>query len=330
MSAFCNRIAGRVHRALKIQNVRQLSVSSPYCAGEQGKLFPVVKTPMLPEGSFKGKTVFITGGGTGLGKGMTTMLARLGAQVVITSRKIDVLEKTAAEISKETGSKVIAVAADVRKPETIEKAVDQCVAEFGLPHVVINNAAGNFISPSERLSPNAWRTITDIVLNGSAYVTLDIGKRLIAAGQGAAFLAITTIYAESGSGYVSPSAAAKAGVEAMTKSLASEWGKYGIRLNCIAPGPIQTVGAFSRLDPTGQFIDNVKEVMPVGRLGEVEEIANLASYLVSDYASWVTGEVVRFDGGEFIGRAGSFNELRQVTKEQWDIMEEMIRNTKGS
>ncbi|XP_033753900.1 2,4-dienoyl-CoA reductase, mitochondrial-like isoform X1 [Pecten maximus] len=330
MSAFCSRVAGKIRRTLRIQNVRHLSVSSPCRVGEQGKLFPVVRTPMLPENSFKGKTVFITGGGTGLGKGMTTMLARLGAQVVITSRRIDVLESTAAEISKETGSKVLAVAADVRKPETVEKAVDQCVEEFGLPHIVINNAAGNFISPSERLSPNAWKTITDIVLNGSAYVTLDIGKRLIAAGQGAAFLSITTIYAESGSAYVSPSAAAKAGVEAMTKSLASEWGKYGIRLNCLAPGPIHTVGAFSRLDPTGQFIDNVKEVMPVGRLGEVEELANLASYLVSDYASWITGEVVRFDGGEFIGRAGSFNELRQVTNEQWDIMEEMIRKTKGS
>lgn len=285
---------------------------------------------MLPADSFKGKTVFITGGGTGLGKGMTTMLARLGAQVVITSRKIDVLETTAAEIAEETGSKVLAVAADVRDPETVKKAVDQCVEAFGLPNVVINNAAGNFISPSERLSPNAWRTITDIVLNGSAYVTLEIGKRLIAAEQGAAFLSITTIYAESGSAYVSPSAAAKAGVEAMTKSLASEWGKYGIRLNCIAPGPIHTVGAFSRLDPTGQFIDSVKEIMPSGRLGEVEEIANLASYLVSDYASWVTGEVVRFDGGEFVSRAGSFNELRQVSKEQWDLMEQMIRKTKGS
>ncbi|XP_069113399.1 2,4-dienoyl-CoA reductase [(3E)-enoyl-CoA-producing], mitochondrial-like [Argopecten irradians] len=333
MSAFSSRVAGKLHRVFKnkIKNVRYLSVSTP-CCGEhpQAKMFPVMRTPMLPADSFKGKTVFITGGGTGLGKGMTTMLARLGAQVVITSRKIDVLETTAAEIAEETGSKVLAVAADVRDPETVKKAVDQCVEAFGLPNVVINNAAGNFISPSERLSPNAWRTITDIVLNGSAYVTLEIGKRLIAAEQGAAFLSITTIYAESGSAYVSPSAAAKAGVEAMTKSLASEWGKYGIRLNCIAPGPIHTVGAFSRLDPTGQFIDSVKEIMPSGRLGEVEEIANLASYLVSDYASWVTGEVVRFDGGEFVSRAGSFNELRQVSKEQWDLMEQMIRKTKGS
>ncbi|XP_060075246.1 2,4-dienoyl-CoA reductase [(3E)-enoyl-CoA-producing], mitochondrial-like [Ylistrum balloti] len=331
MSAFCSRLVGKVNRTFNIQNgcIRHLSVSSPCFVGEQAKMFPIVKTPILPEGSFKGKTVFITGGGTGLGKGMTTMLARLGAKVVITSRRIDVLENTAAEISKETGSKVLAVAADVRKPETVEKAVDQCVKAFGLPNVVINNAAGNFISPSERLSPNAWKTITDIVLNGSAYVTLNIGKRLIAAGQGAAFLAITTIYAESGSAYVSPSAAAKAGVEAMTKSLASEWGKYGIRLNCIAPGPMNTVDAFSRLDPTGQFIDSKKEVLPVGRLGEVEELSNLASYLVSDYASWVTGEVVRFDGGKYVGRAGSFNELHQVTKEQWDIHEEMIRKTKG-
>ncbi|KAK3605737.1 hypothetical protein CHS0354_013535 [Potamilus streckersoni] len=287
-------------------------------------------TPMLPEGTFKSKVAFITGGGTGLGKGMAFTLSKLGAQVVITSRKMDVLKKTADEIEKQTGNKVLPLSADVRNPEEVKAAVDECVATFGLPHVIINNAAGNFISPSERLSPNGWKTVTDIVLNGTAYVTLDIGKRLIAAGQGAAFLAITTIYAESGSAFVVPSAAAKAGVEAMAKSLASEWGRYGIRYNCIAPGPIETKGAFSRLDPTGKFKQRMIDVLPVGRLGEVPEIANLAAYIVSDYANWMSGEVVRFDGGEYVSRAGEFNELRVITKEQWDMMEKMIRSTKGS
>lgn len=297
---------------------------------DHAKHFPVVKTPMLPAGSFEGKIAFITGGGTGLGKEMTTMLSRLGANVIITSRKLDVLEKTASEITNDTGKKVLAVSADVRDPSSISTAVDKCVSEFGLPNIIINNAAGNFVSPAERLSANAWKTITDIVLNGTAYVTLDIGKRLIKAGQGAAFLSITTIYAESGSGYVAPSAAAKAGVEALTKSLSSEWGKYGMRLNCIAPGPIYTKGAFDRLDPTGQWIDRVLDVIPTGRLGEKNEIANLAAYLVSDYASWISGEIVRFDGGEYYSRAGEFNELRQITNEQWDMMEAMIRKTKGS
>lgn len=284
---------------------------------------------MLPEGTFKGKTAFITGGGTGLGKGMSAMLSRLGAQVVITSRKMDVLEKAASEITKETGNKVLPIAADVRDPASIKKAVDECVAKFGLPNIIVNNAAGNFISPSERLSPNAWKTIIDIVLNGSALVSLDIGKRLIQAGQGASFLAITTIYAASGSGFVTPSAAAKAGVECLTKSLAAEWGRYGIRFNCIAPGPIETKGAFGRLDPTGSWKDKLYDVLPVGRLGEIPEIANLAAYMVSDYASWMTGEIVRFDGGEYVSRAGEFNDLKVVKKEHWDQLESMIRKAKS-
>ncbi|KAL3859788.1 hypothetical protein ACJMK2_009982 [Sinanodonta woodiana] len=307
-----------------------LRISHRYASGDQSKFFPAKMIPMLPEGTFKSKVAFITGGGTGLGKGMAFTLSQLGAHVVITSRKMDVLKKTAEEIEQQTGNKVLPLSADVRNPEEVKTAVDECVSTFGLPNVIINNAAGNFISPSERLSPNGWKTVTDIVLNGTAYVTLDIGKRLIAAGQGAAFLAITTVYAESGSAFVVPSAAAKAGVEAMAKSLASEWGRYGIRYNCIAPGPIETKGAFSRLDPTGKFKQRMIDVLPVGRLGEVAEIANLVAYIVSDYANWMSGEVVRFDGGEYVSRAGEFNELRDITKDQWDMMEKMIRSTKGS
>ncbi|KAF7708816.1 2,4-dienoyl-CoA reductase, mitochondrial isoform X2 [Silurus meridionalis] len=296
----------------------------------QAGFFPQTEGVMLPPGTFQNKVAFITGGGTGLGKGMATTLSALGAQCVIASRKLDVLKQTAEEISHQTGNKVHAVQCDVRDPGSVKAAVDQLVNDVGLPDVVINNAAGNFISPSEKLSANAWRTITDIVLNGTAYITLDIGKRLIKAEKGAAFLAITTIYAESGSGFVVPSASAKAGVEALFKSLAAEWGRYGMRFNVIQPGPIKTKGAFSRLDPAGVFEKSMIERIPVGRLGTPGEIANLAAYLCSDYASWVSGAIIRMDGGEYVFMAGEFNSLIKVTPEQWVMMEAMIRSTKGS
>ncbi|XP_062986991.1 2,4-dienoyl-CoA reductase [(3E)-enoyl-CoA-producing], mitochondrial [Elgaria multicarinata webbii] len=296
----------------------------------QAGFFSPLHKVMLPPDAFHGKVAFITGGGTGLGKGMTTALSNLGAVCVIASRKLDVLKETAEEISSKTGNKVHAVQCDVRDPESVSSAISQLIDVAGHPSVIINNAAGNFVSPSERLSANAWKTITDIVLNGTAYITLGIGKELIKAQKGAAFLAITTVYAESGSGFVSPSASAKAGVEALCKSLAAEWGRYGMRFNVIQPGPIKTKGAFSRLDPTGVFEKVMLERIPCGRLGTVEEIANLATYLCSDYASWVNGAVIRMDGGEYVSMAGEFNELRKVTNEQWKMMEEIIRKTKGS
>ncbi|NXL93985.1 DECR protein, partial [Alectura lathami] len=296
----------------------------------QAAFFSPLQKVMLPPNSFQGKVAFITGGGTGLGKGMTTALSSLGATCVISSRKLDVLKGTAEEISSKTGNKVYPIQCDVRDPVSVKNAVAELIKVAGHPNVVINNAAGNFISPSERLSANAWKTITDIVLNGTAFVTLEVGKELIKVQKGAVFLAITTVYAESGSGFVLPSASAKAGVEAMSKSLAAEWGKYGMRFNVIQPGPVKTKGAFSRLDPTGTFENKIIERIPCGRLGTAEEIANLAAYLCSDYASWVNGAVVRMDGGEYVSMAGEFNDLREVTKEQWDIMEAMIRKTKGS
>uniref|UniRef100_A0A8C6ZWG1 2,4-dienoyl-CoA reductase 1 n=2 Tax=Nothoprocta perdicaria TaxID=30464 RepID=A0A8C6ZWG1_NOTPE len=296
----------------------------------QATFFSPVQKAMLPPNTFQGKLAFITGGGTGLGKGMTTALSSLGATCVIASRKLDVLKGTAEEISSKTGNKVYAIQCDVRDPVSVKNAVAELIQLAGLPNIVINNAAGNFVSPSERLSANAWKTITDIVLNGTAFITLEIGKELIKAQKGAVFLSITTIYAESGSGFVVPSASAKAGVEALSKSLAAEWGKYGMRFNVIQPGPIKTKGAFSRLDPTGTFESKLIERIPCGRLGTVEEIANLATYFCSDYASWVNGAVIRMDGGEFVSMAGEFNDLRKVTKEQWDTMEAMIRKTKGS
>lgn len=296
----------------------------------QAKFFPAAEDVMLPAGSFKNRVAFITGGGTGLGRAMTATLSQLGAQCVIASRKLDVLQKTAEEISSQTGNKVHAVQCDVRDPQAVARCVDQMETLTGLPDVIINNAAGNFICPSERLSPNGWKTITDIVLNGTAFITLELGKRLIQSQKGASFLAITTIYAESGSGFVVPSASAKAGVEALYKSLAAEWGRYGHRFNIIQPGPIKTKGAFSRLDPTGAFEKEMIHRMPTGRLGKPGEIANMAAYMSSDYASWLSGAVIRLDGGEYVWMAGEFNHLQKVTPDQWNMMEAMIRNTKGS
>eukprot|EP00731_Ephydatia_muelleri_P027030 Em0018g1130a len=266
---------------------------------------------MLPPGTFSNKTAVITGGGTGLGKGIAQQLSMLGARVAICSRKLDVLQRSAKEISEVTGNVVVPIQVDVRDPESVGRALDTVVSQLGLPHVVVNNAAGNFVAPTERLSSNAW-------------------KRLIKAKQGASFLAISASYAQVGSGYVMPSAVSKAGVEAMSKSLASEWAKYGMRFNVIQPGPIQTKGAFSRLDPTGEFTNAMVDTIPVGRLGEIEEHSNLATYLVSDYASWINGAVVTMDGGQLPNMAGLFNRLDKVTQEQWDMMESLIRKTKGS
>ncbi|XP_044524311.1 2,4-dienoyl-CoA reductase [(3E)-enoyl-CoA-producing], mitochondrial [Gracilinanus agilis] len=321
------RAFGLPSRRLFSCGTKELCQSS---SAARAKFFEPLKKVMLPPNSFKGKVAFITGGGTGLGKGMTTALSSLGATCVIASRNIDVLKATAEEISSQTGNKVHAIQCDVRNPEMVKNAVSELIGVAGHPDVIINNAAGNFISPSERLSPNAWKTITDIVLNGTAHVTLEIGKELIKAQKGAAFLAITTIYAQCGSGFVVPSASAKAGVEILNMSLASEWGKYGMRFNVIQPGPIKTKGAFSRLDPTGAFEKELVERIPCGRLGTVEELANLAVFLCSDFASWINGSVIRFDGGEHVYLAGEFNKLDKVPKEQWALLEQMIRKTKGS
>eukprot|EP00004_Rigifila_ramosa_P013961 TRINITY_DN3133_c0_g1_i1.p1 TRINITY_DN3133_c0_g1~~TRINITY_DN3133_c0_g1_i1.p1 ORF type:complete len:303 (-),score=60.59 TRINITY_DN3133_c0_g1_i1:41-832(-) len=263
---------------------------------------------------------------------MALMLSSLGARVAISSRKADVLEATAAEIRTKTGGDVLVLPADVRDAAAVAGALTSLEASWGCksPDIVINNAAGNFVAPTERLSANAWRTIIDIVLNGTAIWTLESGKRMIKAGRPGVFLSTSTTYAKSGSGFVTPSAASKAGVEALTKSLAFEWGRYGIRLNALAPGPVETKGAFSRLDPSGTFRAEMVGRLPTQRFGEVEEVANLACYLVSDYASWMTGTTVTLDGGETVALGGEFNLFSKVTDAEWDVLEQKIRTTKGS
>jgi NAD(P)-dependent dehydrogenase (short-subunit alcohol dehydrogenase family) len=277
---------------------------------------------MLKPGSLKGKTIIITGGGTGLGKSMGKYMLQLGANLVITSRKKDVLEKAATELELETGGQVLAVACDVRKYEEIVNVISETEKRFGQIHGVLNNAAGNFISPTERLSHRAFDIVVDIVLKGTYYMTLAIGKHWIANKQPGTFLNIVTTYAWTGSGYVVPSACSKAGVLALTRSLAVEWAKYKIRSNAIAPGPFPTEGAWSRLLP-GNLVNqfNPAERIPLKRVGEHQELANLAAYLMSDYSAYINGEVITIDGGEWLRNGGEFSHLEAIPENLWDQLE---------
>ena len=268
----------------------------------------------------KGKTIIVTGGGTGLGKSMATRFAELGANLVITSRRQNVIDETA-KILREHGGKVLAISCDVREPDQVESMVNKTVEEFGGIDILLNNAAGNFISPTENLSSNAFRTIVDIVLNGTFHCTQAVGK-VMRKNKSGVILNIVTTYAWTGSGYVVPSACAKAGVLAMTRSLAVEWAKYGIRTAAIAPGPFPTKGAWSRLAPPGLGIEKkMKERIPLKRVGEHIELANLATYLISDQAAYINGEVVTIDGGEWLKGAGEMNELEKIPKAAWKLLQ---------
>ena len=287
-------------------------------------------TSMLPEGSFKGKTVLVTGGGTGLGKSMATYLSSLGANIIICSRKLPVLEATAAEIKAATGGEVLAVACDVRDYTHIENVIAEGIKAFGRIDVLINNAAGNFISPTERLSHRAFESVIGIVLQGTINMTLAVGKYWIKEGIKGNILSVVTTYAWTGSAYVVPSATAKAGVLALTRSLAVEWGtKYGIRLTAVAPGPFPTEGAWSRLLP-GDLADKFDPAnkIPLKRFGEHPELANLVAFLVSDYAAYINGDCITIDGGEWLKGAGEFSAMEAVSEEQWDMLEMMSKPKK--
>lgn len=282
---------------------------------------------MLRDNALEDKVIVVTGGGSGLGKAMTRYFLELGAKVAITSRDLDKLQTTATELELETGGKCLAVACDVRHYEQVENMLQAVLKAFGKVDVLLNNAAGNFISPTERLSANAFDTIIDIVLKGSKNCTLAFGKHWIDTKQtNTNILNIVTTYAWTGSAYVVPSATAKAGVLAMTRSLAVEWAKYGIRTNAIAPGPFPTKGAWDRLLP-GDLKDkfDLAKKVPLKRVGDHQELANLAAYLVSDFSAYVNGEVITIDGGEWLQGAGQFNLLEAIPKEMWDMLEAMIK-----
>jgi len=287
---------------------------------------------MLRDDALNGKVIVITGGGSGLGKAMTKYFMELGAKVAITSRDIEKLKTTSAELEAETGGTCLPVQCDVRQYEEVEAMLQEVLKAHGKVDVLLNNAAGNFISPTERLSANAFDTIIDIVLNGSKNCILAFGKHWIdTKHEASSVLNIVTTYAFTGSAYVVPSATAKAGVLAMTRSLAVEWAKYGIRTNAIAPGPFPTKGAWDRLLPGDlkEKFDLSKKV-PLKRVGDHQELANLAAYLVSDFSAYINGEVIVIDGGEWLKGAGQFNLLEAVPEEMWDMLEMMIKAKKNS
>lgn len=287
-----------------------------------------MKAGVLRDDALKGKTYVITGGGTGLGRAIGTYFLKLGANLVITSRKLDVLNDTAREMESETGGSVLAVGCDVRNYDQVESLLEKCLERFGRVDGLVNNAAGNFISPTERLSANAFSSIIDIVLKGTVHCSLAFGKHWIEKKQAASILNIVTTYAFTGSAYVVPSAAAKGGVVSLTRSLAVEWGPKGIRNNAIAPGPFPTKGAWERLLPgdlAEQF--DFKKRVPLNRVGEHQELANLAAFLISDLAGFINGEVITIDGGEWLQGAGQFSALKAIPEEMWDVLEEKIRRT---
>ena len=285
-------------------------------------------TGMLKEGSLKDKVILITGGGTGLGKSMGKYFMELGANLIITSRKQDVLDKTAKEFSKYSGE-ILPISGDVRNAKEVEQIIQVSLDKFSKIDVLVNNAAGNFISPTERLNTKAFDVIVDIVLRGTYNYSLLLGKHWIENKKPGVILNIVTTYAWTGSSFVAPSAAAKGGVLALTRSLASEWVKYGIRSNAIAPGPFPTKGAWDRLfpKPISTFF-NFEKTLPLKRYGNHQELANLAAYMVSDYAGYMNGEVVTLDGGEWVHNAGQFNKLEKVPKKAWSLIERAVRGKK--
>ncbi len=259
-----------------------------------------------------GRVVMVTGGGTGLGRAMAERAAQLGAKVAICGRTEATLRDAVGAI-RAAGGTAVATLCDVRDPASVEAAFTNIEAELGPVDTLVNNAAGNFLSASEDLSPNAFNTVVQIVLNGTFHCTSAFGKRRIAAGQKGNILNIVTTYAWMGSAFVLPSACAKAGVLAMTRSLAVEWANYNIRVNAIAPGPIPTEGAFSRLMGPGME-EEAKKRIPARRFGKPEELANLAIYLLSDGSDYVTGEVVTIDGGEWLQSGQEFASFTQFDR----------------
>jgi NAD(P)-dependent dehydrogenase (short-subunit alcohol dehydrogenase family) len=268
------------------------------------------------------RAIFLSGGGSGLGRSMALHFAALGARMFVIGRREELLKETCAAI-EQAGGVAAYTTCDVRDFGAVEAAADKADAAVGPIDTVVNNAAGNFTARTEKLSPNAFNTVVSIVLNGTFHCTQAFARNWIATKRPGNVLSITTTYAAAncGSGFVVPSSCAKAGVLAMTTSLAVEWAKYNIRLNAIAPGPFPTEGAWSRLVPSKQFEEHTRESNPMKRFGKHEELTNLAAFLISDMAPYINGECVVIDGGQWLQGAGEFNDLRLLPESYWEQME---------
>lgn len=267
------------------------------------------------------KRILVTGGGTGLGKSIARRYCELGAQVVICGRRTEVLAATAAELGEATGATVETHGCDVRDPTAVD-AMMAAIWERGPLDVLVNNAAGNFIARTDSLSSRAIDAVLNVVLHGSFYCTLSVGKRWIAAGRGGAVLSVVTTPAFTGAAFTAPSAAAKAGLVAMTRSLAVEWGPKGIRLNAVAPGLFPTPGAWERLYPPGSQIEDQRLSVPLRRYGDHLELANLFAYLAADESSYINGDVIVMDGGRWMQGVGgpSSRAMQDWSDEQWQAM----------
>ena len=275
---------------------------------------------MFQKNLLSGKKILITGGATGLGKSMGRRFLELGASLCICGRREQVLNEAAQELRAATGGKVTTYICDVRDAERVEAMIESIWQERPLD-VLVNNAAGNFISRTEDLSTRAFEAVIGIVLMGTIHCTMACGRRWLKEQCKVTVLNISATYAELGTGYVVPSAIAKAGVLAMTRSLAVEWGRRGIRFNAVAPGAIPTEGAFSRLLPIKELEEHAKKRNPVGRFGKHEELENLAAFLISDQSEFINGEFITMDGGALLQGAGSFNQMGDsLTDEQWQAI----------
>src|SRR5208337_4126245 len=275
---------------------------------------------MFTNDLLKGKRILITGGGTGIGRAMAERFLQLGATVFICGRRAEVVQKTAAELAASTGGTIEGFSCDVRYPEDVESLMEQLWAKGALD-VLVNNAAGNFLARTEELSSHAFDAVIGIVLKGTINMTMACGRRWLAAQHKGVVLSIATTYADTGSAYVVPSAVAKAGVVALMRSLAVEWGGRGVRCVAIAPGAIRTEGAFSRLLPVPELEKAVLEHNPMHRFGTLEEIANLGAFLVSDQAGYINGDMVYMDGGEMLAGASTFSMIgRRLPESAWQLM----------
>jgi NAD(P)-dependent dehydrogenase (short-subunit alcohol dehydrogenase family) len=282
---------------------------------------------MFTKDTLAGKTILVTGGGSGLGFAMASHFAEYGANVAICGRTEEKLKGAVAQIT-EKGGKATYKVVDVRDYEAVGKMIAELVAEFGSLNGLVNNAAGNFYCPSEDLTPNGFKSVVDIVLNGTFNCSQQFGKYLIDNKLPGSILNIVTTYTETGSAFVLPSACAKAGVYAMTNTLAFEWATYGIRVNAIAPGPFPTKGAWQRLMPNPEIEKYYLKRQPMGRFGQPEELANLAVFLMSDLSPYITGECVTIDGGERL-QGGQFNFIAQMMpREQLKAMFAAMRPKK--